>query len=306
MTSFDDIHENVEGYKKDVEILSQTLEDVCQEKQKNADLVAWFRLRKRMIKQSLEPMQSEIDDRISQSKNNIKAVSNASDELKRIKNQIDSENERRLERKLEEVLNEIPYESSPLTSKLNFSLEEINSNIAISERILEQIQVEQDSYKKALQEMDQIINFFRGIRKASDIDVNLSSEYINQSNVMIKKFNLKAGTLEPLPETYDPKEMEERYLEIREQVHQIDGRYPMRLFLDLRRTLRKIIHDVGNDRGIKAFSNRSSELIETTNQGIDMFNKKYWQITGQRWERIGTNKHGYKKVHPTHDKISLI
>ncbi|GAA3267936.1 hypothetical protein GCM10017706_32830 [Lactococcus lactis subsp. hordniae] len=148
MTSFDDIHENVEGYKKDVEILSQTLEDVCQEKQKNADLVAWFRLRKRMIKQSLEPMQSEIDDRISQSKNNIKAVSNASDELKRIKNQIDSENERKLERKLEEDLNEIPYESSPLTSKLNFSLEEINSNIAISERILEQIQVEQDSYKK--------------------------------------------------------------------------------------------------------------------------------------------------------------
>lgn len=124
--------------------------------------------------------------------------------------------------------------------------------------------------------------------------------------MIIKSCDLNVGTLAPLPESSNEKTLEAHYLEIRTQVHQIDGRYPIRLFLDLRRTLRKIIHDIGNDRGIKAFSNRSIELIETTNQGIGMFNKKYWQITGQHWERVGTNKWGYKKVHPTHERVPLI
>lgn len=107
-------------------------------------------------------------------------------------------------------------------------------------------------------------------------------------------------------ETFDKSAILSLHEQIRSVVASIDSRYPMRLFAESVSISKTIIQDIENDQGHKNFLYHSLELVEKTNDAINKFNNKYWQISGKRWERIGRNRHGYKTVVATHPKINEI
>lgn len=306
MTTFGDIHSNAEGYRNDLSRLNELVLKVAEEKAKGEPLVTWFRLRNRRIVQVLNPMQEELKKRIKDEKRKVASISQCTFSLKRVRSLVESQQYEQASRILNESLEMIIDETIHLANDTDRSIEQISSveQRLKSERVKSTNNI--NYYVSAEKNVTRVKDLFSSTRTTKEIDIPAFDEAIKSINTQIKMLDINVPELKNLPETYDKQVINSLHEEIRATVKLIDSRYPMKLFAKSVRTIRIIIHDVGNDRGKRAFNNRSNELITYTNEAIDTFNTKYWQITGQRWERVGRNQWGYRGVKPTHPKVNLI
>jgi len=303
VTTFDEIHTNAEGYRKDYTELKKLCLQLAEEKAKGNPVVSWFRLRRRRIAQVLDPMRAEIESRIRAETQQIEKSDKGLSNVKRANQAVQSSQFARAQKIIDE--------SADITGdiKLHYSGEAIDQ-IAFVESELKKARHNSASninyLNKTLQHVDYTKELFNSTQRAKDIDHSAFDSAINTINHRKSVLDIDVPYLKEVPPTYDNKVVQSVHDEIRSVVQRIDGRYPMRLFSAALRINRIVIHDVGNDRGSRAFTNRANEIDANVNESIDAFNTKYWQITGQRWERIGTNKHGYRHVAATHPKVKSL
>lgn len=306
MTTFSEIHDNAVGYRNDFEELNRLIIQLANEKAKGDPLVSWFRLRNRRIAQVLDPMKKELELMIRKESERGERLRNSLEAVKKAKIAVQNNQVINAQRILGEQVENITEENIKLSRDPDAALDQL-SNV---ERAIkkERIRINNNVsyYHSASKNADRVKEIFSSARRAKDIDYETFSRAINSINQQKKMLDIDVPDLKELPETYDKNVISALHGQIRAVVARIDSRYPMKLFAAAVRTNRIIIHDVGNDRGRKAFNNRSEELVKNTNEAINTFNNKYWQITGQRWERVGRNRHGYKTVAATHPKIKLI
>ncbi|EPM6858999.1 hypothetical protein ACTPGW_002625 [Enterococcus faecalis] len=299
--NFDVIYNNASSYKKDLLRLNNLVLKLADEKAKGEPMVAWFRLRNRRIAQVLEPMKQEIEHRIKKENEQIETKELELKALKRAENAIQRNNFNFAQATLSDI-----ESSLRLSNSQSRALEQLNHQRQIVKKEIRVAQNEIEHLEHSVKEVDSVKELFISTPRTKDIDIPSFENAILSINNQIKALDLNVAELKPLPETYDMQIIQSLHEEIRGVVSEIDAKYKMKIFSDAIQTMRIIIHDVGNDRGRKAFNNRSSELLERTRQGIEIFNTKYWQITGQRWERIGRETWGYKTVTPTHQPITNV
>lgn len=306
MTTFSDIHSNALGYRNDLNKLNELVLKVAEEKAKGEPLITWFRLRNRRIAQVLNPMQEELKTRSKEEKRKVASISQCFFSLKRVKTLVTSQQYDQANRILNESVEIILDETIHLSKDTDRSIDQINmiEQRLKSERVKSTNNI--NYYASAEKNVDRVKDLFSSTRTTKEIDIPAFEEAIHSINTQIKTLDINVPELKQLPATYDKQVINSLHEEIRSVVQSIDSRYTMKLFSKSIRTIRIIIHDVGNDRGKRAFKNRSNELLTYTNEAVETFNTKYWQITGQRWERVGRNQWGYRGVKPTHQKISLI
>lgn len=306
MTTFNDIHANALGYRNDLNRLNQLVMDLSAEKAKGDPLVTWFRLRNRRVAQVLDPMKAELKGRTKDDKRKAVNISQSFFSIKKARRMVENEQSKTAGKLLDEITESIFNESitpSKDANVLDDQIAEVENRLK-SERT--KVTNNVNYYESAQKNVDRVKELFSSTRTTKDIDIPAFTEAIQSINQQIEMLDLNVPELKQLPETYDKKTVEQLHNEIRSVVQSIDSRYRMKLFNNAIKTIRIVIHDVGNDRGKKAFSNRSKEIVEFTNEAIETFNSKYWQITGQRWERVGTNQWGYRSVKATHPQIPNI
>lgn len=303
---FSVIHENAQGYRDDFKALYNLLIMVSEEKGKGGPLVSWFRLRNRRVAQVLKPMEAEVRDRIKFEEKKEEYYLESLQGLTQAKRAAE-ENKITLAEIIltEKVANHFKIDTH-LPKEKNESLQRLNSLESQIKKKFSLLENNVNFLKKVLRDVEWTIELFTSTKRTKDIDIDEFSAAISVINKEKNDLDLQLPDLKELPETYNKEVIENLHEQVKEQVSNIDGRYYMRIFDKPRKKLRTIIHDVSNDRGMKAFSNRANEIEELTNESLDIFNKKYWQITGQRWERIGTNQHGFRTVNATHDEIEKI
>lgn len=300
MTTFSQIHDNASGYRNDYLELNNLCLQVSNEKKKGDPVVSWFRLRNRRIVQVLEPMKEELESRIKKETEEVENFYKGLEDVKKARNAIQNN----------KLLNAQRIISEQTDIKLSQNTDEAMSELSNLERQIKKdrtILINNISYyKKSSQNVDRVKDIFSSVRRAKDIDYQIFSSAIASINHQKKTLDINVPDLKELPQTYDKAIIDDLHAKIRAVISRIDSRYPMKIFAPAIRVNRVIIHDVGNDRGSRAFNNRSEEILRNVNEAIDIFNNKYWQITGQRWERISTNTHGYRSVASTHSKVKSI
>lgn len=118
--------------------------------------------------------------------------------------------------------------------------------------------------------------------------------------------NDSGANLEPLESAGDPTAIENLREELKGSIEQIRGLYPMKIYADLMNAVTKIAHDISAQRGARAFNNRIEEVTESANSSTEIFNSKYWQITGVRHQHIGHRTVGEKQVGATHSPVKTL
>lgn len=122
----------------------------------------------------------------------------------------------------------------------------------------------------------------------------------------IAQENESGANLELLENAGDPTAIESLHGELKGAIAQIRGFYPMKIYSDLMNVVTKIAHDISAQRGARAFNNRIEEVTESANTSTEIFNSKYWQITGMRHQHIGHRTVGEKQVGATHPPVKTI
>lgn len=304
MTTFSEIYDNANGYRNNFHKLNKLVLELANEKSKGDQLVSWFRLRNRRIAQVLNPMKKELDDKIRRETERAERLRSGQEAIKKARIYVQNNQFSNAQKLLEQV--ESVLEEKIKLRNQDEAMDKLNS----LERTIKKERAKSNNdvgvYKTASKSVDRAKELFTSTRRTKDIDYEAFSRAISNINHQKNTLDIDVPDLKELPVTYDKNHIADLYTQIRAVVAEIDSRYPMKLFAAAVKTNRIIIHDVGNDRGKRAFRNRSEELMRYTNQAIETFNNKYWQITGQRWEKIGRNRHGYRKVRATHPRISKI
>lgn len=118
--------------------------------------------------------------------------------------------------------------------------------------------------------------------------------------------NESGADLEPLESAGDPSAIESLREELKSAIEQIRALYPMKIYGDLMNIVTKIAHDISAKRGARAFNNRIEEVTESANTGTEIFNAKYWQISGVRHQHIGHRTVGEKQVGATHSPVKTL
>lgn len=308
LIGFDVRHENVQQYRSNFFRLNTLLLRLADEKGKGDPLVSWFRLRNRRVAQVLEPMKHQVVSRIATEEERLFTISNALNELRRVNNAIRSNRDAFARRVFDESIAPVLNDSFRLSLQQDRAFEQINEIEQKFRRDLRMIQNDIDFLNQVSTNVDRVKELFTNTRRTIDIDIEEFSNAISSVNQQIKLLDLDVPELKELPETFDKNVVASLHEEIRAVIAEIESQYKMGLLDDygIKTVYRTIIHDVGNNRGKKAFMNRSNELVSYANEFIKRHNKKYWQITGLRWERIGREAWGYVRVAPTHEPIAEI
>lgn len=304
--NFSVVYDNAQGYRNDFKELYDLLIRLSKEKEKDKRLVSWFRLRKRRINQILKPMQIEVNRRIKEEQKKIELSFKVLDGLNRFK-EIVRENKTVYN---EEILNEtlveflennahITKEKYELVKKLdNFELQ-VENYLSVSQNNIEYLE-------KVSLYIESTIKLFLSIKRTKEIDTDEFSMVIRGVNEINDDLGLQILNMQELPEKSNEVIIKKLYGKIKIKISEIEMRYDMKIFKKPKERLRIISHDISNDRGMRAFNNRANEIKQLTNESITIFNMKYWQITGKRWEKVGTNKHGYRSVNAIYDEIDKI
>lgn len=303
MTTFSEIRENALAYKNGLNNLNNLVLELSAEKQKGEPLVTWFRLRNRRVAQVIEPAIQELKQRIKDDKKRVANISKSSFSLKRVTNLVESQQIDLANRFLNESIEKILEDSIVLFKNIDASIEQLES-------VKQDLKSEQNKainninyYSSSEKKLEKIKELLLSTRTTKDIDIPAFTEAINIVNDLIKILDIDVPEMKQLPDTFDKNKVQSLHDDIRSVIREIDSIYKMKLFADSIRVVRIIIHDVGNDRGRRAFNKRSEELLETTEEAVQKFNEKYWQITGQRWQRIAREQWGYVNVRATHQPI---
>lgn len=303
MTTFSEIRENALAYKNGLNNLNNLVLELSAEKQKGEPLVTWFRLRNRRVAQVIDPAIQELKQRIKDDKKRVANISKSSFSLKRVTNLVESQQIDLANRFLNESIEKILEDSIVLSKNIDASIEQLES-------VKQDLKSEQNKainninyYSSSEKKLEKIKELLLSTRTTKDIDIPAFTEAINIVNDLIKILDIDVPEMKQLPDTFDKNKVQSLHDDIRSVIREIDSIYKMKLFADSIRVVRIIIHDVGNDRGRRAFNKRSEELLETTEEAVQKFNEKYWQITGQRWQRIAREQWGYVNVRATHQPI---
>lgn len=304
--NFSVVYDNARGYRNDFKELYDLLIQLSREKEKDKRLVSWFRLRKRRINQILKPMQIEIKRRIKEEQKKMELSFKVLDGLNQFKDIVGENktayNEEILNETLTEFLENIAHitkEKCKSVKKLNNLEFQVKNYLSVSQNNIEYLE-------KVLLDIESAIKLFLSIKRTKEIDIDEFSMVIRVVNEINDDLGLQILNIQELPETSNEAIIKKLYEKIKTKISEIDTRYDMKIFKKPKERLRIISHDISNDRGMRAFNNRANEIKQLTNDSITIFNMKYWQITGKRWEKVGTNKHGYRSVNATHDKIEKI
>lgn len=297
MVKFDDIYENARGYRQEMIELNQLVQQLSDEKAKSDPVVAWFRLRYRRINEVIEPMKIEIDKRIKQIEYNLNRVEETKNDLMVAKSSALNGNLVEAKR----IAGEYDIETINNSNEIIAQIDKLNNKNEKSQIKLEEEFEKHKECATYIRSAQSIINY---ARKAKEIDHASVSEAIRRINDWKKTLDIDVPDMKELPAGYKDEAVENLHIQIRAVVARLDNRYKMRIFAAPMKIIRIIIHDVGNDRGKKAFANRSRELMSACNESIDIFNNKYWQITGQRWQHVEFDgRCDYVSVKATHPKI---
>lgn len=300
MTTFDTIYNNCLGYRNEYEQLISHIFIVINEKQKQAPLISWFRQRRRIANRILDPACFDLAERIKNS-------------------QKDTANSILLINKALEALEDNNREQTilflkRLNERSSIDIQMFSDNRVITEfleleknkLLTNQAHVE-DTYMKTIKHIQKINDTIMSANHAKDIDISAFTKSINDFLRIREQLNIDVEQIPQIPLEFNQKVIEDQYAIMRDLIKKIDSRYPMKLFKNCWHIERLIIHDISNDRGQRAFKNRAVSLMNYANDAITTFNEKYWQITGQRWEKRGPeNMYSYVSVKATHSNIPLI
>ncbi|WP_088841030.1 hypothetical protein [Listeria sp. ILCC797] len=300
MGMFDKIYQNAYGYRNDMIELNNLVQQLSNEKGKGDPVVSWFRLRDRRVKDVVEPMREEMKIRIKRIQGNLNEQEEVENDLEKAKTKV-WENDLASAKKA--MLNYDVY----LSNSHGEAEAQINELLKKHKKNVLKLESEMEQYKNCVNYTERAQNILTSARKTKEIDHATFSEAIKNINDWKRKLDIDVPEMKELPESYNDEDISNLHAQIREVVARLDARYKMGIFASPMRTVRIIIHDVGNDRGKKAFANRSRELISNCNESINIFNGKYWQITGLRWQHIEFDGAcDYVPVTPTHAKIPNI
>lgn len=306
MTTFDDIYNNALEHKVLAKKLIVLLENAISEKALFQEVVSWFRGKNRYLNKIITPTLEEIDKQtkaLNIEHDLFLDIFNVkSDVLNLIADNRYEEAQKLIEAKVEETFNR-KIKLTDYKNEMDSFLSSLEDEAVLELKDIEQtLEIYKQETKHILGLEDMLIN----LKSSKDIHFFTLYSSIENFNEAKKKLEIDLPDIPELPTDADETRVEELHSEIRNVISEIDSLYPMKLFSSQKRILRKIIHDVGNERGCKAFENRLNELITNTNFSINQFNSKYWQITGKRWERVSKNAHGYRTVKATHESIAKI
>lgn len=281
MDFFDVIYNNAHGYRDDLEELNNVVNQLITEKQKGEPLVSWFRQRNRQIAQVLDPMREKIEKKKSEETSRGEELSNALDKIKRAKSEIEDNEKEHAQQILstDDNLNEIR-----LSTHTRQAIEQLDTKQKQVQKEHSSLHINDEYYNEVIKNCERVKELFSNTRHAVDINVTEFSNAIDSINRQKNRLDIDVPDLKQVPETYDSSLITSLHDKIREIVSVIDSRYPMGIYEKPKKVVRIIIHDVGNNRGHRAFKNRSNELISNTNESISLFNGKYWQITGIKYE----------------------
>lgn len=194
-------------------------------------------------------------------------------------------------------------EYASLTEK--YKSDEAENNASTSNDTIEfQIQ----KWSDIIASLQVIADIVDGLANTEDLKAQSNSinARIAQANSGLDALDADISRVEPVPADTSADTVGQLFDEIRATISEIRGLYPQKKFDDALHVLDRVSHDMNDNRGVKAFSNRASELQDAVNTGITWENTHKWQITGVRYERKAGNQYGPTKVTPTHPTIPLI
>lgn len=310
MTTFNDIYAETDKYKRGFSHLCEVLADLSAEKEKNAPVVAWFRTRRRLMNGTLEPLKIEIN-----------AKSKASSDESEINLLIDLTN-----RAIGAIEDGESSEYKALTKRidhiygmeLGFNKRSNRERLEVLESVLSNFQETRKqmskngalNYKGLNEQIDALTTLIEDTPHATDLDVETINALISNINGAIKQDDFNVPSMREIPMGASNDRIDNLEDVARSAVEVIDSLVPMTKFNEAKGQIRLVIHDLGNNRGSRAFENRINGIIDAANKSIEYFNTHYWQISGQRWETIawngGSRVFGYKPVAVTHSPINEI
>lgn len=136
-----------------------------------------------------------------------------------------------------------------------------------------------------------LIKYIKSLKHAKEINI------VKINKLIMKVNDSKLVIVEPVNPNYDIKIIKKLANKAIRVCDKIKKRYLMNIFIEPIDTSEIIRSKIINKGSATILYKKSAELFNKTNNAIEIFNKKYWQVSGKRWQRTGTgNKHGYVKV----------
>lgn len=207
---------------------------------------------------------------------------------------------------LEEVNREYMNKRRNITEELRGRRKQFRTQ---TDNSIKKIQLKPNEIKSVINKAEMIKGSILGAgSKATDLEKRAPeiNNLIRSLNNEINKLDLNVTKVPELPETVNDSVVRGIYNRIKSEINQVKSLYPQSKFENSMRVIRMISHDISENRGHQAFTNRKMALVQETNQALSYFNSHTWQVSGKRWERISGHSHGFKKVAATHSPVSLI
>lgn len=181
-------------------------------------------------------------------------------------------------------------------------------NVSQDKQTPDELQARIDSLSAIIRDLEEPREALFNMSGANAIEtgqVEMWQGFIESFN-QIANENESGANLETLESAGDLTAIESLRDELKGNIEQIRGLYPMKIYGDLMNAVTKIAHDISAQRGARAFNNRIEEVTESANAGTEIFNSKYWQITGIRHQHIGHRTVGEKQVGATHTPVKTL
>lgn len=308
MTTFDDIYGNALDHRDLAEQLGVLLEKAIFEKRLFQEVVSWFRGRNRYLNKIILPALDELNKMERKKKKSIENLQEAKASLPEILNLVADHRYEEAQKKFDLKIGE-PFDLDTHLIDYRYDIDAYLKDLEEDiEDLLKQAVEDIETYRDQKEDIEILKESLSKLTSSKEINTWKLFHEVDDFNQIKNELEIDLPDIPELPNYMSISENRIRtvHSEIRALISEMDSLYPMKLFETQKRCLRKIIHDVGNERGRKAFENRRNELITSTNFSVTQFNFKYWQITGKRWERVSTNAHGYRSVKATHQPIKEI
>lgn len=185
-------------------------------------------------------------------------------------------------RKLDELTMDIA-QSVQKRREINFEIEEAQSTLKDLQKHTEALKAQINDTQRSLAirqeiitECDKLIGMLQ-VSTSKDLNTNAITDALSLINEEAEKRGVDTIGIPP---NYPIEEITDFHQKIRDLVASVDGLYKMKSFDDADKVLRLIIHDIGNNRGTVALTNRSGELVNAANSALSRINSQYWQISG--------------------------
>lgn len=309
--SFDQLYDATLEIRRYTIDLNELLDQVIKVLEHDKEVTAWWRNRKRysnLLQDKLDETLNEFKGYNKKQLEKEREYENKLDRIKYFKRIIpDYAYENNLRNLVDKAIYELDLKDMPYRYEHIFVEEWLIENHNAIARDLKNISVKNDyELEKLTAKKNAFTNALYLLEPAKTIKdiVSIRDEF---NSFLTKLRKQEYITNIPLiPYGTDNAQREQLFEEVHAVMKKLRS-VPAPTFADVvDAILTKISHDMSNNRGMRAFSNRQQELIAAANQFITKLNG-WWQISGRRWERIGSrNRHGWKTVKPKKPEIPTI